>query len=125
MTWSARYRKHLRSAKWRYLKARIINSRGHWCERCGLGYGLELHHKTYERLGDELITDVELLCDQCHRTADEERAQRGAIRSRAAMYSAGLDTYASKKYGDNWETWSDMERIEEEYDGWLERKLEY
>jgi hypothetical protein len=25
-----------------------------------------VHHKTYERLGNELIEDCQVLCEQCH-----------------------------------------------------------
>jgi 5-methylcytosine-specific restriction endonuclease McrA len=73
MSWTATYRRHLRSPRWRYLKACIARSRGRRCERCGATYGLQLHHKTYIRLGHERPSDVELLCDSCHRRADLER----------------------------------------------------
>jgi 5-methylcytosine-specific restriction endonuclease McrA len=78
MTWQQHYRRHLRSPKWRYLKAQIARSRGRRCERCGATYGLQLHHKTYLRLGRELSSDVELLCLPCHHAADLERAWRNA-----------------------------------------------
>lgn len=37
------------------------------CERCGARKSLRLHHRTYARLGMELDSDVEVLCDSCHR----------------------------------------------------------
>lgn len=76
MTWFDTYRRHLRSSKWRYLKARVVNSRGQKCERCGARFGLQLHHKTYQRLGDELPSDVELLCKPCHTRADLRRMRQ-------------------------------------------------
>jgi hypothetical protein len=36
------------------------------CQRCGSKNGLEVHHKSYERLGDERDDDLEALCRQCH-----------------------------------------------------------
>ncbi len=39
------------------------------CERCGDRHNvwqLEFHHKTYERLGHELLEDLEMLCPECH-----------------------------------------------------------
>jgi 5-methylcytosine-specific restriction endonuclease McrA len=37
------------------------------CECCGMeGVAFDVHHKTYERLGNELIEDCEVLCEQCH-----------------------------------------------------------
>jgi hypothetical protein len=67
MTWQHRYRRHLRSREWRYLKARVVNMRGRQCEICGAVNDLHLHHKTYLRFGHERIEDVELLCHTCHR----------------------------------------------------------
>ena len=34
---------------------------------------MEVHHKTYERLGKERRSDLEVLCPRCHRIADRER----------------------------------------------------
>jgi hypothetical protein len=65
-----RYRAVLRSRRWRNLRRRAYKrSRGR-CEHCRKRHflgALQLHHKTYVRLGKERMRDVELLCDQCHR----------------------------------------------------------
>jgi 5-methylcytosine-specific restriction endonuclease McrA len=71
-----RYLKHLHSARWRNMRRDFMRLRGPKCERCGICYGrLCLHHKTYARLGRELIADLELLCCDCHITADAQRMQ--------------------------------------------------
>jgi len=114
--WRARYEAHLSSLKWYALKCRLIEERGAQCERCGRNLPLALHHKTYERLGDELPSDVELLCHECHETADAERV--------AASHNAALDTYATKKYGEDWDLDLDPEEVADEFDEWLERKRE-
>ena len=119
--WRQRYEARINSEPWRKLRAKLIKTRGDQCESCHKRLPLELHHKTYERLGRELAADLVLLCSECHKVADVVRARRGRIRSAQALYDAGLNTYASKKYGDNYR-WS--ERLEEEYDTWLERKRE-
>jgi hypothetical protein len=36
------------------------------CERCGAKRTLEVHHRTYERLGRERDADLEVLCGDCH-----------------------------------------------------------
>jgi len=118
--WRARYEKRIRSAQWRNMKADLIRLRGDKCERCSLRKPLELHHRTYERLGRELMSDLLLLCSNCHKIADEERAAEGHARSAAALYEAGLDTYATKKYGEEWWSSYDRDCIEEEFDRWLE-----
>lgn len=82
---------------------------------------LHLHHKTYERLGCERDDDVELLCTNCHADADKERAKSSQERSEVALYSARLDGWATKKYGEDWEAAGDPQQIEEEFSDFLER----
>ena len=111
--WRQRYNDHLNSDEWRDLKRKIVRERGNMCERCGSAGLLHLHHKTYDRLGEELPSDLELVCVDCHKIADEERSQQ-------ARYDAAFETYASKKYGDRWESWKDISEVEIEFDEWLE-----
>jgi hypothetical protein len=66
-----RYRRTLRSRRWKRLRERAYRRARGRCERCHkrafLG-ALQLHHKTYDRLGRERMADVELLCGDCHRS---------------------------------------------------------
>ncbi len=65
----AEYNKYLKSAKWKSIRLYILEDRNHKCERCGSFpslNNLHVHHKTYERIFNELPTDLELLCKDCH-----------------------------------------------------------
>lgn len=65
-----RYRAVLRSRRWRRLRHRAYHRSLGRCEGCHRRYflrALQLHHKTYVRLGRERMSDVELLCGRCHR----------------------------------------------------------
>ena len=53
---------------------------------------------------------------------DSKRAAVGAARSAAAMFDAGMDTYATKRYGEDWDDYHDPDMMAEEFDGWLEGK---
>ena len=69
---ATKYQRYIHSIKWRKFKRRILLQRGQACEACGVGgIALELHHKTYDRLGCESPDDVSLLCHECHMKADE------------------------------------------------------
>jgi len=58
---------HLQSKYWHDLKQAKLQKAGNYCEKCGkLSKHLDLHHKTYIHLGYEDLTDVILLCRQCH-----------------------------------------------------------
>jgi 5-methylcytosine-specific restriction endonuclease McrA len=36
------------------------------CELCGKRVPLDVHHRTYDRYGDELVDDLIALCRECH-----------------------------------------------------------
>ena len=117
---SGEYKTALVSPHWRRLRAVVIFQRGKKCGRCSIAgddseVNLTMHHKHYQSLGRELPGDVELLCDQCHKKADKERERRTRTATIQRCFDVGLETYASKKYGDDW-----PEDIEEEFSEWLE-----
>lgn len=123
-----RYLSVLRSPRWHQLRTRLLAERGRRCEACkktkgaGVPFSLELHHLTYERLGAERDTDVQLLCDICHAKADVVRAEHGRQRARSALYRARLDGWARKKYGDDWADYRDEDVVAEMFDRWLESR---
>jgi 5-methylcytosine-specific restriction endonuclease McrA len=70
-----KYKSYIQSAKWRSFKKTIISHRGEKCEKCGSKPGsLDLHHKTYARLFNELPQDVMLLCRECHSNIHNKKA---------------------------------------------------
>lgn len=108
------YLNRIDSVEWKELKERLMREREGKCERCRrTNVVLELHHIHYETVGYERDTDLSLLCEICHRAADAERAER-------TRFDRGVNTYATKKYGDDYRAWP--EDIDEEFDSWRERK---
>lgn len=72
-----RYQQHISSPQWQVLKRQVIEQRGSRCERCGQeSASLQLHHVHYRSLRSEQPGDVELLCAECHKRADEARAAK-------------------------------------------------
>jgi len=64
-----RYEEYLKSGEWEYLKELKIKDANYTCQGClERGRVLEVHHLTYERIGMELLTDLVVLCQECHRT---------------------------------------------------------
>lgn len=106
------YLRVIRSERWRLIKQRVVRERGNKCEGCGeSGCRLDLHHDTYERLGHELLSDLRLLCRDCHRAEDIFRAERGRQRSEdaysSAYYWGCVNGYMSRRYGEDWESMYD------------------
>lgn len=60
------YRAYLRSAEWRAKREWALERAGHRCQVCNRTGSLEVHHRTYERLGAELPGDLIVLDDRCH-----------------------------------------------------------
>jgi hypothetical protein len=54
-------------SNYRALKKRLLNTRGHLCERCGYSKIeiLQVHHKDQNRTNNDLI-NLELICPNCH-----------------------------------------------------------
>jgi hypothetical protein len=60
------YATYLLSPEWQRRRAERVRFAGGRCELCfGIGR-IEVHHRTYERVGAELLTDLIALCEGCH-----------------------------------------------------------
>jgi len=65
------------------------------CDECGISQAdaghLEVHHNTYESLGDECYDDLSVLCPDCHKEADRVRAEE-------SVWDARVRGFAKKKW---------------------------
>ncbi len=67
MGWNKRSITRMRTDPyWWALKEQAIIRGGYLCEYCKLRPVVDLHHRTYVRKMQELITDVMAVCRQCH-----------------------------------------------------------
>lgn len=64
----AEYQDYLKSEHWQDVRRRYCASKLHkgGCYICGSHFNLNLHHKTYTRLGNERLNDLIYLCNPCH-----------------------------------------------------------
>jgi hypothetical protein len=60
------YADYLKSDQWKAVRSRAKFEADMCCQICGSEYSLDVHHRTYERLGDELPEDLIVLCNNCH-----------------------------------------------------------
>lgn len=76
------YQAYLRSDHWQRVKRRYRRSKmPQTCVVCG-DPRYQLHHKTYERLGREHLTDLVALCELHHTRRHVERTMPGRGSSR-------------------------------------------
>lgn len=61
------YGEYLKSDRWRFTADAAKKRAGYRCQVCNRSDDvLDAHHRTYDRLGDELDTDITVLCRKCH-----------------------------------------------------------
>jgi hypothetical protein len=61
------YENYLASDRWQIIATKAKERAHHQCALCWRRRRLEVHHRTYERLGHEWVTDLVVLCWWCHR----------------------------------------------------------
>ncbi|MGH3029198.1 MAG: hypothetical protein ACRDNE_00250 [Gaiellaceae bacterium] len=62
----AAYHRYLETPAWREKAERVKAGAGQRCQLCYAAGELHTHHRTYERVGAELDTDLLALCARCH-----------------------------------------------------------
>lgn len=76
---SREYRDYIKSPAWKRKRALYFEStRIGRCQGCGDKEKLHVHHKTYERLGNEDLADLVAVCQTCH-TLIHQRNDLGGV----------------------------------------------
>lgn len=86
-----KYRRYLKSYEWAQLKADLYKVRSRKCERCGNKTRLQVHHKTYDNIYKEKHSDLEILCDTCHKKEHgiaETKKRKSKIKGKAKIKAA-------------------------------------
>ena len=116
---STEYLEYLQSPHWKQLRQECLEFAGFTCERCRKVSGeLHVHHLTYEHLWDEWEDDLQVLCPDCHKTADKERETKSSEDRR----EKAIETFGRKKYGQYWDEDRSYEEVEEAFDEWIDSK---
>lgn len=68
------YAKYLESDAWKELRDRVLRAAGFRCRLCNRPHRtLQLHHRTYVRVGHEHDDDLTVLCPSCHEAYHKTR----------------------------------------------------
>lgn len=85
--WWAWYDAYLRSPQWAAFREHAFQYHGRRCAQCRrragqlkAGEWLEIDHLTYERVGEELLRDVQVLCNTCHKKKTGRDRRRRKVR---------------------------------------------
>lgn len=60
------YAEYLQTEHWALVRLEALARAGHRCCLCSKRGRLEVHHNTYDHLGDERPEDLAVLCGTCH-----------------------------------------------------------
>ncbi len=66
------YSAYIQSRAWKIMRQRRLSLDGGKCQVCGSNFELDVHHKTYKRLGHENMDDLVTLCRPHHRKIHED-----------------------------------------------------
>lgn len=91
------YHEYLLSDKWK-AKRKLMIGKFKTCQLCNSKDNLQVHHRTYKRLGYEDMEDLTLLCKECHMKfhwTEEEILRRELIETVIAIQQ--LPDYRDQK----------------------------
>lgn len=60
------YKEYLQTHHWRSIREKAIKAAKNACQLCNSRSALQVHHRTYERRGCERLSDLTVLCRDCH-----------------------------------------------------------
>lgn len=62
----SKYKDYLKSKHWKNKRKVVLELKNNTCEYCKTNKNLQVHHTTYKNIGDEKISDLMVLCEECH-----------------------------------------------------------
>jgi 5-methylcytosine-specific restriction endonuclease McrA len=71
------YTEYMQSPEWRSRRSLYFETHERRCKACGDAGSIQLHHKTYARLGEERDQDLVALCRRCHLNLHREQKKSG------------------------------------------------
>lgn len=74
------YYAYLKSPEWQVCRRMMLDHARHRCQLCNGTRHLQVHHRTYERLGREHFQDLIVLCDACHAKHHDKPARYPDLR---------------------------------------------
>lgn len=60
------YKEYLNSKHWKETRLKALDKAGYRCQLCSSNIDLNVHHNTYDNLGNEDSKDLIVLCRKCH-----------------------------------------------------------
>lgn len=72
--WWRWYNAYLQSPEWARKRDKVLKRANGLCEGCGEAKAIQVHHKTYDRVGQEMLFDLVAVCTRCHEAIHQSGA---------------------------------------------------
>lgn len=72
--WHAWYEQYLRTPQWLSRRAKVMERANGICEGCMVERATQVHHVTYEHVGDEFLWELRAICRSCHERLHAQKA---------------------------------------------------
>ena len=83
------YKEYLGSQHWLEVKKRYWASKKRkTCCVCGASENLQVHHRTYKRVGKERLIDLAILCGPCHQAVHAHLKMKKHLDTRINLWTA-------------------------------------
>ena len=77
--WWAWYNGYLESPQWKRRRQLALERDGGICQGCRVRKAVQVHHLTYERVGNEMLFDLVSVCLECHERIPPRRRAFGGV----------------------------------------------
>ena len=87
-----KYEEYIQSKEWRAKKRERLVKDNFLCQDCRIpNKALEVHHITYDRLGDEDIFDLVTLCRKCHIDIHQRNGDDSVVKKMMAQDTESIE----------------------------------
>ena len=77
--WWSTYNDYLRSPQWQSKRRKVLQRAGGVCECCLERHAAQVHHTTYQHVGNEPLWELRAICNECHESlTEQDRSRRSA-----------------------------------------------
>lgn len=95
------YQEYIRSSEWNKKRLRALRAAGYRCGLCSTDTDLQVHHRTYEKLGNEPLRHLLVLCGNCHASVHGKQKLADSDKEFRAMFPAVAQRSSNLNYTDN------------------------
>ncbi len=88
--WLRRYKAYLKSPEWKEKRQRVLQFWDYKCATCSSPLDLHVHHRTYQRVGDEAFNDLIVLCENCHAKFHETLGKQAGPNKPLTAYDVAI-----------------------------------